>query len=76
MKKLNALINEARKQHAIAMDESNSEEVQDAAYTLYWNAAERIADELQEITGIDRITAMRMAHHKLEEIAALTERAN
>ena len=76
LNELKALIEEAKKYHLASMDESASEEETDAAYLEFWARLEKIADVLVEITGggIDRQTAMKMAHSKQDKILELVSR--
>jgi hypothetical protein len=57
-----------------SMDETTSEEDQDTAYAAYHEKVQEIAEALQKLIPIDKITAGRMAHHKRKEIHDLTTR--
>jgi len=57
-----------------SMDESLSEDVQDAAYTEYWNGLRKFAAVIVDLIHVEEKVAIRMAIYQRDKIAALVKR--
>jgi hypothetical protein len=74
IKELSSLAFLAEREYSVSTNDEVSEEIQDAAYTKYWDYLHKIAAVIVDLIEVDGKTALKMAAHKSDEIIALLKK--